>query len=129
MIVELSTGKKIEIKTRTGATHMVENRLLAAVTPRGSGKDDIGMNLGDLTAMSDVKAAVSIKSIDGKSIKTPHDLMSLYEVMSEFDYDEWDEFKSEINPGEDEVEKKADSLQTSNGSECVLNSQLEAVQE
>lgn len=128
-MIELSTGKKIEIKERTGATHMVENRLLAAVTPRGSNKDEIGMNLGDLTAMADVKAAVSIKSIDGKNIKTPTDLMSIYELMSEFSYDEWDEFKNAINPNDDEIEKKADDLQNSNGSECELSLQSEAVQE
>lgn len=122
IMIELSTGKKIEIKERTGATHMVESRLLAAVTPRGSNKDDIGMNLGDLTAMSDVKAAVSIKAIDERPIKTPNDLMSIYELMGEFSYDEWDEFKNAVTPkDEDEIEKKADSLHNNNGSEYELN--------
>lgn len=113
--IKLSTGKVVLIKNKTGATHMVESRLLAIVTPRGSSKDDIGMNLGDLTAMADVKAAVSIKSIDGNQIKTPHDLATLYEIMSEFSYEEWDEFKLAIQPNSEEIEKNAKNLQASTG--------------
>lgn len=117
--IKLSTGKKIIIKEKTGATHMVESRLLAIATPRGSSADEMGMNLGDLIAMADVKAAVSIKSINDNNIKTPHDLATLYEIMSEFSYDEWDEFKIAIQPNAEELKEKAKNLQTSTGLDNV----------
>lgn len=107
------------VEVKTGATHMVESRLLAIATPRGSSADEVGMNLGDLIAMADVKAVISIKSIDGNPIKPPHDLATLYEIMGEFTYDEWDEFKIAVQPNAEKLKEKAKNLQTSTGLDNV----------
>ncbi len=117
----LRTGKKITLRKKTGAHHMVENRLLAMCVPRGSQQDEMGINIGDMVAMGDIRAVVSIEAIDGRQKKVPKNLAEVFELMAEFSYDdevdEWSDFKLAVSPNKDKVEEMAKNLQGKAGSE------------
>lgn len=123
--VVLSTGKRIKLRRKTGAHHMVENRLMAACVPRSSDKDEMGINIGDMVAMGDIRAVVSIEAINGKPVKTPANLGGVYEIMSEFvydkDIDEWSDFKMAVTPDKEKIEGMSKNLQTRAGSETELD--------
>lgn len=129
----LSTGKKVIFRIKTGATHMVENRLTATCLPRGTDKDEFGMNAGDMIAMSDIRTVISIASIDNEKINIPRNLSDVYEVMSKFVYDddcdEWSELKVASTPNKDEIETESKNLQSNIGSKAESKLLTKAVQE
>ncbi len=109
----LSTGKKITKRERRGQHHIVENRLLSACSVKGEGT---GVNIGDLVLASDIKTAVAIAEIDGVKQKIPTSLSEVYELASEFTYEEWEELTLELQKDKKEIEQKAKNLQISTGS-------------
>lgn len=108
----LSTGKKITKRERRGQHHIVENRLLSACSVKGEGT---GVNIGDLVLASDIKTAVAIAEIDGVKQKIPSSLSEVYELASEFTYEEWEELTLELQKDKKEIEQKAKNLQISTG--------------
>lgn len=111
--IVLSTGKKITKRERRGQHHIVENRLLSACSVKGEGT---GVNIGDLVLASDIKTAVAIAEIDGVKQKIPTSLSEVYELASEFTYEEWEELTLELQKDKKEIEQKAKNLQISTGS-------------
>lgn len=111
--IVLSTGKKITKRERRGQHHIVENRLLSACSVKGEGT---GVNIGDLVLASDIKTAVAIAEIDGVKQKIPTSLSEVYELASEFTYEEWEELTLELQKDKREIEQKAKNLQISTGS-------------
>ena len=111
--IVLSTGKKITKTERRGQPHIVENRLLSACSVNGEGT---GVNIGDLVLASDIKTAVAIAEIDGVKQKIPTSLSEVYELASEFTYEEWEELTLELQKDKREIEQKAKNLQISTGS-------------
>lgn len=123
-VILIKTGKRIKLRRKTGAHHMVENRLMAACIPRGSDKDDIGVNIGDMVALGDIRAIISVEAIDGKSVRVPTDLKGVFELMAEFvydnDVDEWSDFKMAVTPNKEKVEEAAKNLRSNAGLETGL---------
>ena len=111
--IVLSTGKKITKRERRGQHHIVENRLLSACSVKGEGT---GVNIGDLVLASDIKTAVAIAEIDGVKQKIPTSLSEVYELASDFTYEEWEELTLELQKDKREIEQKAKNLQISTGS-------------
>ena len=111
--IVLSTGKKITKRERRGQHQIVENRLLSACSVKGEGT---GVNIGDLVLASDIKTAVAIAEIDGVKQKIPTSLSEVYELASEFTYEEWEELTLELQKDKREIEQKAKNLQISTGS-------------
>ena len=111
--IVLSTGKQIKKRERIGQHHNVENRLLSACSVNGEGT---GVNRGDFVLASDIKTAVAIAEIDGVKQKIPTSLSEVYELASEFTYEEWEELTLELQKDKREIEQKAKNLQISTGS-------------
>ena len=91
----------------------MENRFLSACSVKGEGT---GVNIGDLVLASDIKTAVAIAEIDGVKQKIPTSLSEVYELASEFTYEEWEELTLELQKDKREIEQKAKNLQISTGS-------------
>lgn len=119
--VILKSGKRITLRKKTGAHHMIENRLIALCIPRGGVDNEFGVNIGDMVAMTDIKTIVAIESINGKPIKMPSNLSDVIELMSEFEYnnnvDEWTDFKAAITSDKEKIEELSKNLQSKAGSE------------
>lgn len=112
MEIVLSTGKKIETRTKTGQFHMIEARLLTSCAP-AEGSNIIGAQV----ISNDISAICSVESINGKKVKTPETLADMYEIMAEFSYDELTELKLELRKNESAaIKEMAKKLQDNNGS-------------
>ena len=82
--------------------------------------DGTGITVGDLTLATDIKTAVAIAEIDGSKQKIPTSLSEVYELASEFTYEEWDELKVALHKNNKEIEEKAKNLRSSIGSDNAL---------
>jgi hypothetical protein len=119
----LSTGKKITLRRKTGAHHMVENRLLSVCIPSKE-NSEYGVNIGDMVAMTDIRAVVAIEAINGTTKDVPGNLAGVIELMSEFEYeggvDEWSEFKQYLANDSEKIKAMAKNLLGKTGSETEL---------
>lgn len=114
--IVLSTGKRIEIRERKGQHHILEGKLLAACAEPMQGNMP---NVGDLILMSEIKVAMSIKSIDGEAVKIPMKLADVFDLADRFQYEEWDELKLAIQPKQELIEAAAKNLQENSGLDNV----------
>ncbi|KKX52564.1 MULTISPECIES: hypothetical protein [Brevibacillus] len=110
--VTLSTGKTITLRQKKGQHRFIEKRLLA--TCMGDG----GQNLGGLLSVMTISAIVSIEAIDGEAVSIPTNLGEVFELMANFEYDEWEEFERKAAPREvqEKLEELAKNSQPSPGS-------------
>lgn len=99
--ITLSTGKVITKRVKKGQHHFMERALLAACMTEG------GQNIGGVMSTMTVQNIFSIGAINGQEIKPPANLSDVYEIMAEFEYDEWAEFEKLVLPKE--VQEKLDA--------------------
>jgi hypothetical protein len=99
--ITLSTGKVITKRQKKGQHHFMERALLAACMTEG------GQNIGGVMSTMTIQNIFSIGAINGQEIKPPKNLSDVYEIMSEFEYDEWAEFEKLVLPKE--IQEKLDA--------------------
>ncbi len=116
-LITLKTGKVVLLREKKGQHHIMESRLLAAISAKGQTVDGIGVNMGDLMLVTEVKTAISISQVETEKIKMPTSLVEIYELADKFTYEEWDELKRIIQPRKEETEELSKNLQTSIGSD------------
>lgn len=111
--VKLSTGKEITLRQKKGQHKFIEKRLLATCMGEG------GQNLGGILTSMTIAAIVSIEAIDGEKVTIPTNIGEVFELMSNFEYDEWDEFEMKLAPAavQAKLEELAKNSQASPGSE------------
>lgn len=111
MEITLSTGKKVTLREKKGQHRFIEKRLMATCMGEG------GQNLGGVMTALTISSIVSIEAINGEKVSIPTDISQIFELMSNFEYDEWNEFELKSAPKEvqDKLEELAKNSQPSPG--------------
>lgn len=102
MEITLSTGKKVTLREKKGQHALIERKLQATIL------NDSGVNMGSVLSTMTFSSIVSIAAIDGQDVNVPTSEAEVYELMSNFTYDEWIELEGKTAPKE--VQEKLDKL-------------------